>query len=89
MFIGEELHPSHHLNAPRLDLLQQVRVLIMLRVPELNVVLHVGSPESRVGGENYLPGPAGHAAFEPALDVVGFFSFLTALGGWILDRFSL
>lgn len=51
----------------------------MLRVPELNAVLHMGSPESRVEGENYLPGPSGHAAFDPALHVVGFFSFLTAL----------
>lgn len=72
MFIGEEIQPSCHLHAPPLDLLQQVHVLIMLGVPELDAVLHVGSHESRVGEENYLSGPAGHAASDPAQDVAGF-----------------
>lgn len=72
MFIGEELQPSCHLHASPLDLLQQIHVLIMLGVAELSAGLHMESHESRVEGENCLPGPAGHAAFDPARDMAGF-----------------
>lgn len=69
----------------------------MLRVPELNAVLHVGSHESRVEGENYLPGPAGPSACDPAQGVVGvrgcqhcqLMLSLAALRGETSGRFSL
>ena len=44
----------------------------MLGAPELNIVLQVGSHESRAEGDSHLPHPAGHAAFGAAQDMVGF-----------------
>ena len=49
---GEMLQPSDHLCGPPLDLLQQLRVLFVLRAPEVNTVLQVGSRKSRVEGQN-------------------------------------
>ncbi|NXW11080.1 T161B protein, partial [Fregetta grallaria] len=59
-----------HFRGPALDLLQQVRVFLVLRVPELDAVLQVGSHQSRVEGQNPLPRPAGHASFDAAQDTV-------------------
>ncbi|KAK4819021.1 hypothetical protein QYF61_024137 [Mycteria americana] len=69
--IGEVFHPSDHSCGPPLDLLQQVHVFPVLRTPELDAVLQVGSHQSRVEGQNHLPQPAGHASFDAAQDMVG------------------
>ncbi|KAK4830254.1 hypothetical protein QYF61_009321 [Mycteria americana] len=70
-FIGEVSHPSDHFRGPPLDLLQQVHVFPVLRAPELDAVLQVGSYQSRVEGQNHLPQPAGHTSFDAAQDTVG------------------
>ncbi|KAK4815928.1 hypothetical protein QYF61_010185, partial [Mycteria americana] len=49
-----------------------VHVFPVLRAPELDAVLQVGSHQSRVEGQNHIPRPAGHNSFEAAQDVVGF-----------------
>ncbi|KAK4822945.1 hypothetical protein QYF61_023445 [Mycteria americana] len=67
----EVFHPSDHFCGPPLDLLQQVHVFPVLRAPELDAVLQVGSHQSRVEGQNHLPRPAGHASFDAAQDTVG------------------
>ncbi|KAK4828118.1 hypothetical protein QYF61_023916 [Mycteria americana] len=51
--------------------LWQVHVFPMLRAPELDAVLQVGSHQSGVEGQNHLPQPAGHASFDAAQDTVG------------------
>jgi len=43
----------------------------MLRAPELEMGLQVGSHQSRAEGQNHLSRPAGHAAFDAAQDTVG------------------
>ncbi|KAK4830883.1 hypothetical protein QYF61_013812 [Mycteria americana] len=48
-----------------------VHVFPVLRTPELDAVLQVGSHQSRVEGQNHLPRPAGHASFDAAQDTVG------------------
>ena len=50
VLIGEVLHTSDHLHGPSLDPLQQLHALLVLRAPELDAVLQVGSHESRVEG---------------------------------------
>ncbi|KAK4831083.1 hypothetical protein QYF61_015281 [Mycteria americana] len=69
--IGDVFHPSDHFCGPPLDPLQQVHVFPVLRAPELDAVLQVGSHQSRVEGQNHLPRPAGHASFDAAWDTVG------------------
>jgi len=44
----------------------------VLRAPELDAGLQVGSHQSRVKVQDHLPRPAGHAAFDAARDMVGF-----------------
>ena len=44
----------------------------MLRTPELDAVLQVGSHQSRVEGQNHLPRSAGNASCDSAQDTVGF-----------------
>ncbi|KAK4824943.1 hypothetical protein QYF61_021631, partial [Mycteria americana] len=48
-----------------------VHVFPVLRTPELDTVLQVGSHQSRAEGQNHLPRPAGHASFDAAQDAVG------------------
>ncbi|KAK4828585.1 hypothetical protein QYF61_027675 [Mycteria americana] len=67
----EVFHTSDHFCGPPLDLLQQVHVLPVLRTPELDTVLQVGSHQSGVEGQNPLPRPAGHASCDAAQDMVG------------------
>jgi len=43
----------------------------VLRAPELDAGLQVGSHQSGGEGQNLLPCPAGHAAFDAAQDTVG------------------
>ncbi|KAK4821151.1 hypothetical protein QYF61_014246 [Mycteria americana] len=69
--IGEVLQPSGHFHGPPLDLLQQLRVLLVPRAPELDAVLQVGSHQGRAERQNHLPRPAGHAAFDAAQDMAG------------------
>jgi len=44
----------------------------VLRAPELDTGLQVGSHQSGAEGQNPLSQPAGHAAFDAVLDTVGF-----------------
>ncbi|KAK4817103.1 hypothetical protein QYF61_027966 [Mycteria americana] len=60
-----------HFHGPPLDPLQQLHVLLVLRAPDLDAVLQVGSHQSRAEGQNHLPRPAGHASFDAAQDTVG------------------
>jgi len=69
--IEEALHPSDDFCGPPLDLLQQVRVLLVLRASELDTGLQVRSHQSRAEGQNYLPQPAGLASLDAAQDMVG------------------
>jgi len=65
------LQPSEQLCGPPLGSLQQLRVLLVLGAPELDVGLQVGSHQSRVEGQNSLPQPAGHASLDAVQDTVG------------------
>ena len=60
--IGEVFHPSDHFCGPPLDPLQQVHVFPVLRTPELDAALQGGGVE----GQNHLPRPAAHTAFDAA-----------------------
>ncbi|KAK4821646.1 hypothetical protein QYF61_026507 [Mycteria americana] len=71
VFTEEVLQPSGHFCGPPLDPPQQLHVLLVLRAPELDAVLWVGSYQSGVEGQNHLPRPAGHASFDAAQDTVG------------------
>ncbi|PKU42653.1 hypothetical protein llap_7045 [Limosa lapponica baueri] len=51
----------------------------MLGAPGLDTVRQVRSQESRVEGQNHLPRPVGHAAFDAAQDMVGFLGCRCAL----------
>ncbi|KAK4816170.1 hypothetical protein QYF61_011552 [Mycteria americana] len=66
------LQPSDHFCGPPLDPFQQLHVLPVLKAPELDTVLQVGSHQSRVEGQNHLPQPAGHASAAAAQGVGGF-----------------
>ncbi|PKU46357.1 rna-directed dna polymerase from mobile element jockey- hypothetical protein [Limosa lapponica baueri] len=72
LLTGEVLQASDHLRGPPLDPFQQVHILPVLRTPELDAVLQVGSHESRAEGQNHLPGPAGHTSFNATQGVLGF-----------------
>ena len=69
--IGEVFQPSYHFCGPSLDPLQQLHIFPMLRALELDAGLQVGYHQSREEGQNPLPRPAGHAAFDAAQDMVG------------------
>ncbi|KAK4826723.1 LOW QUALITY PROTEIN: hypothetical protein QYF61_010976 [Mycteria americana] len=71
VLIGEVLQLSDHFRGPPLDPLQQLHVLLVLRAPELDAVLQVGSHQSRAEGQNHLPRPAGHASLDAAQDTAG------------------
>ncbi|KAK4807044.1 hypothetical protein QYF61_018385 [Mycteria americana] len=45
---------------------------LVLRTPELDAVLQVGSHQSGIEEQNHLPRLAGHASFDAAQDAVGF-----------------
>jgi len=47
----------------------------VLRIPELDAGLQVGSHQSRVEEQNHLPQPAGHAAFDAAQDTVSLLGY--------------
>ena len=74
LVIGEVFHPLDHFCGPPLDPLQQVRVLVLLvlRAPELDAGLQVGSHQSRAERQNHLPQPAGHTSFDVAQDMAGY-----------------
>ncbi|RMC21736.1 hypothetical protein DUI87_02605 [Hirundo rustica rustica] len=50
-------------------------VFLVLRTPDLDTVLQVGSHEGRVERENPLPRPAGHTSLDAAQDVVGLLGY--------------
>jgi len=43
----------------------------VLRAPELDAELQLGSHQSRVEGQNHLHGPAGHTSLDAVQDTVG------------------
>ena len=51
---------------------QQVHVSPVLRSPHLDAVLQVRSYQCRAEGQDHLPRPTGHAAFDAAQVTVGF-----------------
>ena len=55
--IAEVFHCFDHFCDPPLDQLQQVHVFPVLRAPELDAGLQVGSSQSRVEGQNHLTRP--------------------------------
>ncbi|KAK4815138.1 hypothetical protein QYF61_017579 [Mycteria americana] len=71
VLVGEVLQPSDHFHVPPLDPLQQLYVLLVLRAPELDAVPQEKSHQSRAEGQDHLPRPAGHAAFDAAQGTVG------------------
>jgi len=66
-----------------LDLLQQVHVLLVLRSPDLDSGLQVGSHQSGVEGQNHLPQPAGHAALDAAQGTVSLLGCERTLPGHV------
>jgi len=81
--IGEVFQPSDHFCGPPLDLLQQIHVFPVLRAPELDTGLQVESDQSCVEGQNRLPRPDDHAAFDAAQDTVGFLGYKRTLLGHV------
>lgn len=51
----------------------------MLRAPELDSVLQIGSQQSRVEGQNFFPWPAGHASCDVAQNLFGFLHYRCTL----------
>ena len=45
---------------------------LVLRAPELDAGLQVGSHQSEAEGQNHLPWPAGHASLDADQDTIGF-----------------
>ncbi|KAK4816062.1 hypothetical protein QYF61_011070 [Mycteria americana] len=80
---GEVFHPPDHFCGPPLDPLQQVHVFPVLRAPELDAVLQVGSHQSGGEGQNHLPGPAGHASFDAPQDAIDFLGCECTLPGHV------
>jgi len=83
---GDVLQPLDHFCGPPLDLLQQLHVLLVLRAPELDTRLQVGSHQSRVEGQNHLPQPACQAAFDAAQDTVGLLA--ASADCWLMSSFT-
>ena len=77
------LQPPDDFCAPPLDPLQHVHVSPVLRAPELDAGLQVGSQQSRAEGQNHLPQPAGHAAFDAAQDTVGLLGCERTLSAYV------
>jgi len=65
------LQPSDHFCGLPLDPLQEAHVFPVLRAPELDAGLQVGSCHSGAEGQNHLLRAAGHTAFDAAQDTVG------------------
>jgi len=65
------LHTSDYFCGPTMGALQQLHVTPVLRTPHLDAVLQV-SPHSRVEGQDRLPRPADHTAFDAGQDTGGF-----------------
>ena len=72
--IAEMLQLSDHSCGLPLDLPQQLHVFPVLRAPEMDTGLQVGSHQSRVEGKNQPPRPAGHSSFVGAQNTVGLLS---------------
>jgi len=72
VLVGEVFQPSDHFCGLSLDPFQQVHVFPVLKAPELDAGLQVGSHQIRAEeGQNRLPQPAGHPAFDAAQDATG------------------
>jgi len=63
----------------------------VLRAPELDAGLQLGSHRSRVEGQNHLPQPAAHTSLDAAQDTVGLLGFERTLPGHVqlfFDKYS-
>lgn len=69
------LQTSDHFCDPPVHSLQQVHILLV-KIPELDEVLRVGSHKDRVEEEHGLCQPAGHASFDASEDTVGSLNWL-------------
>jgi len=83
VLLGEVFQPSDDFCGPPLDPLQQVHVCLLLRAPEPDAGLQVGSHQSTVEGQNHLPQRAGHTAFDAAEDAVGLLGCQSTLLGHV------
>jgi len=63
--------PSDHVCGSSLDPLQQLPVFPVLRAPELDIGLQMGSHQNSVEGQNCLPRPASQTSFDAAQDMAG------------------
>jgi len=70
--IREILQTSDHPHDSPLGPLQQLHVFRGLGSPDVLVVLHVAPHGRRAEGNNHLPRPAGHYAFDASHDMVSF-----------------
>jgi len=80
---GEVFHPSDNFCGPPLDPLQQVHIFPVLRAPELNGGLQVGSHQRGAAGQNLLPEPADYASFGAAQDTIGLLGCKPTLLGHV------
>ena len=69
----------HQLRSPSLDTLQGLDVLLVVRGPKLNTVLEVRPHQSRVQGDDHLPGSAGHTIPDTSQDALGLLGHLGTL----------
>ena len=81
--VGEVLQPLDHFGGPPLAPLQQVHVFPVLRSPDLDTGLQVGSHQRRVEQQNPLSRPAGHASLDAAQDTVGLLGCKQTLPGHV------
>lgn len=58
-------------------------MILVLGAPELNIVLQVGSHESKIEGKSHLPRCAGHASFDAVQDMVGFLGCKCTLQAYV------
>ena len=61
--MGKVFHPSDHFCGRPSELLWQVYVFPVLRIPKLDAVVQVRSHKSGVEGENHIPRPDEHRSF--------------------------
>lgn len=58
-------------------------VLLVLRTPELEAALQVGSHESGIEGKNHLPRPTYHTAFDAPQDMTDLLGYKSTLLGHV------
>ncbi|KAK4809986.1 hypothetical protein QYF61_004438 [Mycteria americana] len=75
------LQTLHQLRCPSLDMLQHLKVSLVMRGPKPNTVFELQPHQCRVQGHDPFPSPAGHTIFgtsQDAVDLLGHLSTLLA-----------